>query len=80
MTPINVSAVTVQFADLNGQVYNQTLFGADVTKLVKTIVKYTFILSVEHFQVYGSMVESIDRYWDRTANEGEDETYGYTFH
>lgn len=75
-----LTAATITFADATGQKYCQTVFGQDVAKLVKTMMNYAAYLSIEYFHVYGSMIESLEKYWERTETEGDGDESQYTFH
>lgn len=75
-----VHVVTIRFSTPVGDVFEQTIFDSDLGKLVKTITKYALTLSLENYDVHGSMVESVDKYWERTADVGEETPNGYTIH
>lgn len=64
-------AGTIFFLDPAGERHEKTIFGEDLTKIVKSLVNYATILQLNGFMVSGSMVEELDKYWENTTEGAE---------
>ena len=66
-----VRAGTIFFIDPAGESHEKTIFGDDLTKIVKSLINYATILQLNGFMVSGSMVEELDKYWENVTDSLE---------
>ena len=60
---------TIFFCLKDGTDQERTMFNADMTKVVKCMVKYAEILLLQGYRVSGSMVEELDKYWESDSKQ-----------
>ena len=73
--PGTIYVGTMFFQLEDGTGVERRMLNEDMSKVVKCMVKYAEILSLQGYRVSGSMVEELDKFWDFYSNleGGEDE-------
>jgi hypothetical protein len=50
--------------------HEDVVFDRDMSKIVKCMVNYATVLSLNGFKVYGSLVEELDKFWESDSRRG----------
>ena len=64
---------TIMYRTPNGIRKEESYFNVDMPKLVKSVVNYAQNLRLRGYNVHGSVIEELDKYWefDSTQKQGE---------